>query len=186
MIEHEIIRWLRGDIQIDPLHEDRQAALDVFQTWIGRRIYIGRVPKRTPDGYTCVVNRIQTARSYGLYGEVNAAAALVQFDIRGKDPEASTRTQQIADQLRKVLSTYRGMLGDTYMQTAEIERESMLEDEQADGSNEFRYSLDFEIHYTQDVVLTPLASTTNYVITDGGDYLITDAGDYLTAITIGV
>lgn len=126
---------------------------------VSERIYNARRPQKSKvKGPAITINRMSVNRFYPLQQEADAAAPIIRIDIWAKGANAEQEVFRVFEDIRSVISSYRGMMGKQECLGCTILNESQDADASSDGSDDwdFTYGMDVRITYRQaTVVLSP-------------------------------
>lgn len=127
----------------------------------GNHVYAGRIPQGEKPVIAILITRASTERYYELAEEAGIVSTTLELEFVTAHSHGAAKAADAAEQVRLVLSSYRGNIGaeseQVYVHSATIERDFMPEPVRIEGSDRwaYTYSMDWRITHNQTAVATP-------------------------------
>jgi ribosome-associated translation inhibitor RaiA len=152
MIEADLIHYLRHtEDTSDSVSKQRLDAIRTFRNYVGDRVTIGRVPRKS--GVVHVqLTKVSEDRADDLGGQDTDVQTTIQVDVWTKGDSAAITAEAVAKSVYKAISSYSGRWNQTLVYSATQERAAVLTDEPDDGTRywDYRDSRDYLVSW-QDV-----------------------------------
>lgn len=104
-------------------------------TLIGDAVYSKRAPGNAGNRYV-LLSKFGGDPKYSLTGEVGVTHSIIQASAWARDPNGAVVANQIGDELRNLLSGFRGEWGDTFISDCSLTSEPTEQDEAPDDNSD--------------------------------------------------
>lgn len=152
VLGHAAYPFARVQAIDDMVCKNRNDARRWLRSLVGGHVYARRVPQKCTAHTAITIGLLARNKDQPLIGEVGVVDSTLEIKVLTRGAGADHRATTVGQLLTLAVSNYRGWWFDTYVHNVQVERDSDMAEEPADGSDTWPWMWSTDITVGHDSV----------------------------------